>query len=162
MDELSAVLLALYAAAREESSCEFRGAALALFRPLVPFTSATWATGKINSEGVVHHSVHLFGESPDRLIDYEEVKHEDIAVFTVGKNPDRAFSFHAPSLYRESKYEGIREYAKRWEHENYILCSHYQRGSDLFQWLGVYRGAAFDAIQRIRAQDSRVALAAPH
>ena len=144
MEELSAVLLGVYSLARQVSMGEFQDAALALIQPLVAFASATWATGKILSAGVVHHSVHLLGEPPDRLADYEEVKHQDIAAFTVGRNPGRAFAFHAPSLYRERRYADIREYAKRWQHQNYILTSRVDQDSGLLQWLGVYRGDAFD------------------
>ncbi|HXZ54658.1 MAG TPA: LuxR C-terminal-related transcriptional regulator, partial [Burkholderiales bacterium] len=144
MEELSSVLCGLYGAAREVGMGEFRDVALALIQPLVAFTSATWAIGKILSHGVVHHDVHLVGEPPERLIDYEEVKHQDIAAFKIGNNPGRAFVFHAPSLYRQRRYVGIREYAKRWEHQNYVLTSRFDQDSGLLQWLGVYRGDAFD------------------
>ena len=144
MEELSGVLLGLYTAAREVGMGEFQDAALALIQPLVAFACATWATGRILSGGVVHHGVHLMGEPPDRLIDYEEVKHQDIAAFKIGKNPGRAFAFHAPSLFRERRYAGIREYAKRWQHQNYVLTSRFDQDSGLLEWLGVYRGDAFD------------------
>jgi DNA-binding CsgD family transcriptional regulator len=139
LDELSAVLLALYAAAREAPLCAFQDTALALIAPLVAFTSAAWGSGRILADGLKHHSVHLLGDPPDRLMDYEEVKHLDTAAFTVGQNPGRAFAFHAPSLYRERKFAGIREYATRWEHENYVLASHHDTEAGLLHWIGIYR-----------------------
>lgn len=143
MDELSAVLLALYGAARKVVMGEFQDAALALIYPLIAFSSAAWGTARIRDDGVVLHSVHLSGDPPDRLIDYEEVKSQDTAAFLVRQNPGRALIFHAPTLYRDSQHSGIREYAKRWKHQNYILASR-PTDSGLLAWIGVYRGASDD------------------
>lgn len=144
MEELSAVLLGVYSAAREMPLGEFQDAALALIQPLVAFTSAAWGSGRILADGLEHHSVHLIGDPPDRLMDYEEVKRQDTAAFTVGRHPGRAFAFHAPSLFREHRYAGIREYAKRWAHQSYILVSRIDQESGRLQWVGVYRGDADD------------------
>jgi len=160
MEELSAVLLALYAAAREVTLGEFQDAALALIQPLVAFTSAAWGSGRILADGLAHHSVHLVGDPPDRLMDYEEVKHQDIAAFTVGKNPGRAFAFHAPSLYSDRRYAGIREYARRWEHQSYILASRMDQESGLLHWVGVYRGDGDDQYSETERQAMELLL--PH
>lgn len=160
MEELSAVLLDLYSAARRMPLGEFQDAALTLIRPLVAFTSAAWGSGRILADGLEHHSVHLMGDPPDRLMDYEEVKHQDLAAFTVGENPGRAFAFHAPSLFRERRYAGIREYAKRWEHQSYILASRMDGESGLLQWLGVYRGDADDQYGETERQTIELLL--PH
>jgi DNA-binding CsgD family transcriptional regulator len=160
MEELSAVLLGLYSAARRVPLGEFQDAALALIQPLVAFTSAAWGSGRVLADGLAHHSVHLMGDPPDRLMDYEEVKHQDIAAFTVGKNPGRAFAFHAPSLFREHRYAGIREYAKRWDHQSYILASRVDTESGLLQWVGVYRGDADDQYSETERQ--LIELLLPH
>lgn len=160
MEELSELLLQLYSLARQIPAPEFQDAALALVQPFVVFTSAVWASGRVLSDGVVHHTVHLVGDPPDRLMDYEEVKHQDLAAFEVAKSPGRALAFHAPSLYADRQYAGIREYAKRWEHQNYILASHVEKNSGLFQWVGVYRGAPDD---QYNAGDCRtLELLVPH
>ena len=160
MEELSAVLLDLYSAARRVPLGEFQDAALMLIQPLVGFASAAWGSGRLLAEGLRHHSVHLIGDPPDRLMDYEEVKHQDLAAFTVGKNPGRAFAFHAPSLFRGRRYAGIREYAKRWEHQSYILASRVDAESGLLQWLGVYRGDADDQYGETERQTIELLL--PH
>lgn len=139
MDELSAVLLALYSAARRVATGEFQDLALALIRPITAFNSAAWGTGRVKADGAVLHSVHLVGDPPDRLIDYEEVKDQDVAVFTLKENPGRALIFHAPTLYRGPGHTGIREYAKRWKHQSYLLASRLDEDSGLIQWLGLYR-----------------------
>lgn len=161
MEELSALLLALYGAAREVPLAEFPDAALRLLQPMLAFTCATWASGRVLPDGVVHHSIHLLGEPPDRLMDYEEVKQQDTAAFAAWNNLGRALTFHVPSLYRDRTYSGIREYAKRWEHQNFILATRTIEGADdLVQWVGVYRADPDD--QYTEQERQCVELLLPH
>lgn len=160
MEDLSALLLRLYSTARQTPSGEFQDAALALIQPLASFTSAAWGSGRLTGDGIVHHTSHLVGEPPDRLIDYEEIKHLDNAAFVVGKNLGRAIRFHAPTLYQERKYLGIREYARRWKHDNYILASRFVNDSGLLQWVGVYRSN--DDRQYCEAERQCIEILLPH
>ena len=160
MEELSSVLVGLYAAARKVPMAEFQDAALALVQSLVGFTSAAWGVGRILADGLRHHSVHLVGDPPDRLMDYKEVKHRDTAAFATENNPGRAFSFHAPILFCEAEVSGTCEYAGRCEHQCYILASRLDGDSGLLHWIGVYRG---DADERYGDADRRtMELLLPH
>lgn len=142
MEQISWLLLELYRSATEIPLTDFQDYVLNLLQTVIPFSTATWACGRVLPTGVIHHSVHQFGDPPDRLMDYEEVKHQDVAAFAAWQNLGRAMVFHAPSLYHDQVYSGIREYAKRWKHQNFILASRPIERSGLLQWIGVYRADA--------------------
>ena len=140
MDELNKVLLALYAASREVPLDQFQEAALSLLKSAVHFDSAIWGSGLLTRSGLSYHSLHLHNEPQDLAVQYEEVKHQDDAVLQLWTDaPSTTRRFHAPLLFQARDKAGIRAYAARLGHQNYIVSSERSLDTGLAHWIALYR-----------------------
>lgn len=73
----------------------FRERALARLAQWLPFDSAVWASGRLTPQGPDFHTVQLWRQPPELLIDYESVKHLDPLFQRSAASPGRAFSAEA-------------------------------------------------------------------
>lgn len=160
MEGFSHLLLALYTSSREASLGEFHERALSLLNSTVAFDSAIWGTGAITPKGLAYHSLHLHNEPPDLAAEYQEVKHQDDAAFNVFRNGSGTLNFHAPALFRSPDKSGIRHYADRFGHQNYIVSSEVEPRSGTAHWISLYRAQAKN--EYTERDQLVVALLAPH
>lgn len=139
MDNLSELLLALYSASREASLEEFQELALSLSKPRVPFDSAIWGIGTLTRAGLAYNTVHLHNEPDDLALEYEEVRLDDEAAFQIGSIGVNTMRFHAPTLFQGRNKSGIRRYAARFGHQNYIMTSEIKSETNAAHWISLYR-----------------------
>lgn len=155
MAEFSDLLLAIYRAARELPMEEFQDAALEIIKPVLAFDSCTWAASELSQDGLIVHSAHLYREPLYRLEAYEEVKTQDMVAFAVAANIGKPVNTHAPTVYQGRDNTGIREYARRYRHQNILATGSHDRDTQLLRSIGLYRA---DADQQYSQHDSNCAM----
>lgn len=144
MDEVSKLLVSLYAASREYPLDDFQDAALRLVKRQLSFTSAVWGSGLFTARGLTYHSVHLHNERGDLPVLYEEVQHEDAVAFRAWHDAAHTQRFHAPVLYAGRSKSGIRQYAAAVGHQNGLSSWERAPETNLIHWIGLYRERSED------------------
>src|SRR6266700_3557256 len=116
--DLSLLLLSLYQASQDMQAVQFQDFALDLVKPILPFSSSLWGSGAITHSGFRHDTVHLHNEPKEMLVAYVEVKDQDKAVKMLRNQRGGALSYTAGDLFRDRDCAGIRDYTRRFAHEN--------------------------------------------
>lgn len=148
MREFSDFLLDLYRLARVSTLRDFRPAAMALMRPVVPFDSGRWMHGLRDAPGsFVPHGGMLLNESPDMLAAYREVRSQDrIAheLMAKGSGECVGVAYRSRSTYEGRGLAGMREYQQRFAHENVlnVVINHVELGERHWRFMALYRKSA--------------------
>jgi DNA-binding CsgD family transcriptional regulator len=146
MHELSGLLLPLYEASQALSIAKFQDFALDLVKPFLRFNSGLWSGGALSTCvcGVRADAVHLHNQGLEVLSAYAEVMKQDSAVSMLKRNGGGTISFNARSLFAGAELSGIRDYTRRFEHENTTVVCSVNTASQFINWISFYRAAATD------------------
>ncbi|UUZ68501.1 hypothetical protein LP414_34135 [Polaromonas sp. P1(28)-13] len=93
------MLLRLYRLSQELPIQHFQDAALAQIKQVLPFDSSMWGTATTKPEGIDIHTVHLHEKSPEMVVAYQLVKHQDSAAASVFGKPRVTHTFHTESSF---------------------------------------------------------------
>jgi DNA-binding CsgD family transcriptional regulator len=154
-------VLAIYRIAQESAFEQFRGRALSFVRRLCAFDSARFGSSVITPAGLTMHYAHLMNEPPESLAAYEEVKSQDYLVIAAcGKFGYGTGRSHAATHYGAPECRGLREYRRRFRHEN-VLCAYHTGARDLrTDYVSLYR--ADERAQFSEQEEGLVGGALPH
>lgn len=162
MDPLSEFLLALYRSAQDRPFEQFREHALSLLTSFTPFDSARWGSGVLVPSGLVTHHAHLHNDSPEMISAYEEVKSQDSKVIEhfFGRSGIHTLRMHPATHYSGREYRGIRDYARRFRHENMLGVADLRATDGYVNYLSLYR--ADERLQFSAEQERHLEQSFPH
>jgi DNA-binding CsgD family transcriptional regulator len=118
MDEskMDSALLDLYMQAQELDIEQFCELGLRALNQFIPFDSAIVAEGQILPNGDVKPaSMHMHNQPIEKWIDYQRVKHLDVAIEAANANLGHSISYPTNRVPNTKKYSELRDYAKRFE-----------------------------------------------
>jgi DNA-binding CsgD family transcriptional regulator len=139
----SRLVLDLYRAARETPLAQFQDAALCLIKPLLKFDSAVWGAVDATQRRIEMHHVHLHNEPAELISAYLEVQHQDHAARALMKNRKlTVLKFSSRVMYAGRDKRGIRDYTRRFRHENALLAGEVSAADNLSRWLSLWRASA--------------------
>jgi len=141
IDTFSALLLKLYRASAETALESYQDAALDILKPVLPFDSCMWGTATyLDGQGIDVHSIHLHNEPQEMMDEYEPVKHLDTAASAMANRPFLATrGFHNPSYFAGPDAGELRDYLRRFGHENSFITAHTDQRTGATQWLTLFR-----------------------
>lgn len=149
MDSLDEHVLEIYRLAQDCPLEEFRGCVFSVLSGKISFDSARWGSGSMASSGIATRFTHLHNEPPEMLAAYEEVKSQDHMVTALWKrNGHFTLRVHAATHYGAPQYRDIREYQRRFRHENSLIVTHIRAEDRRTEFISLYRAdeqAHFDA-----------------
>lgn len=151
-DAFSTLLLDIYRASAEESLERFQDAALDIIKPWLPFTGAMWGTATfVEGVGIDIHSLHLHNQSPEMILEYEDVKHLDTSAALVSSTPSITQGFHSPSWFDGgATWDDYRDWQRRHGHENVFITAATDSRTGATQWFSLFRE---DADQLCRTEE---------
>ena len=144
MNEVLTLLLELYRGASERPFEEFQEFAIRLVQPALRFESARWGAGSLEPDGFKPGLVHLHNEPDESVASWEDVLAQDTIVPEVLARPGATVSAHVPSRYAGKDQAGIRDYARKYRHQNILATAFVAPGRGSAEWLSFYRGGADD------------------
>lgn len=139
MDSHDAILFDLYRAARELPPVAFQDRALVLIKPLLKFQSAIWGSGRLTNPGIQPHRVHLHEIDPDGLIAWKQINRQDKVIPIAAANVGRTIQFHAPTLFSSRDDAVMRDYAKRYGRQSYLITAFEREAPSVMGWMSLYR-----------------------
>ncbi|UUZ76278.1 LuxR C-terminal-related transcriptional regulator [Polaromonas sp. P1(28)-13] len=137
--DFNTLLLRLYRLSQELPIQHFQDAALAQIKRVLPFDSSMWGTATTKPEGIDIHTVHLHEKSPEMLLAYEPVKHQDSAAATVFGKSHVTRTFHAESWFSDQKTRELRDFLRRFGHENIFIAADSNPRTNFVHWISLYR-----------------------
>lgn len=152
MDELLKLLLELYRGASERPIEEFQDFALELIKPVLRFESGRWGVGCLAADGFTPGHVHLNNETDESVASWEEVIGQDTIVSAVLARPGITLADCVPSRYVGKGFTGIRDYARKYRHQNVLATAFVGPGRRTAEWLSFYRGDADDCFSERERQ----------
>ncbi len=151
MNTLSEILLSLYRLARECRAGEFQDEALALLKRVTPFDSGRWGTATATPSELFFHHTHLYNEPPTMMAAYEEVKDQDLPVidlFRAGSGGNLGIRCHSPTQFGAKRQTGIRDYHRRFGHENIMVVGDKRASDGHTHYMSLYRAKEEHQYQR--------------
>lgn len=139
MAALDDILLQLYRAAREQPVAAFQDAALALARPLLQFESAIWGSGRLTHPGIAPRHMHLHQIDPQGAVEWKQINRVDKVIDIVDARRGRAVQFHAPTLFAAREDAVMRDYARRYGRQSYLITAFGNQRPGVFSWMSMYR-----------------------
>jgi DNA-binding CsgD family transcriptional regulator len=153
IDKTSHLLLDLYRSARELPIPEFQERALQLFKSFCRFDSALWGVGKISPQtGLAFHAVHLHHLPEEMLAAYEEVSDNDLVAYEAAQRMGSVCSFNLRELTPGRQYADVASFNKRWEMQNLLVGTVYDKPIGSVGFLCLYRAKDGDRY----AEDDRL------
>ncbi|MCX7276014.1 MAG: LuxR C-terminal-related transcriptional regulator [Burkholderiales bacterium] len=137
--DLNTLLLRLYRLSQELPIQLFQDAALSQIKQVLPFDSSMWGTATTTSVGIDIHTVHLHEKAPEMLQAYEPLKHLDSAAATVFGKPHVTRTFHAESWFSAPETREMREFLRRFGHENVFIAADSNPHTRFVHWISLYR-----------------------
>lgn len=134
---LSRLLLDLHAMGPSPTSGEFRERVLQRLSEALPFTSAAWATGAMTAAGPDFHTVTLWRQPAQLLVDYEAIKHQDPLFVESAQSPGRAVCASA----RATLPPAFMPFITRYQLEQAMSIMHTDSRSLLLTGLSVWRSS---------------------
>ena len=144
MNDVLKLLLDLYRGASERPFEEFQDFALELVQPALRFESARWGAGNLGPDGFKPGLVHLHNEPDESVASWEDVLAQDTIVPEVLARPGATVSAHVPSRYAGKDQAGIRDYARKYRHQNILATAFVAQGRGRAEWLSFYRSETDD------------------
>ncbi|MFN7918174.1 MAG: LuxR C-terminal-related transcriptional regulator [Vicinamibacterales bacterium] len=134
---LSRLLLDLHTLEASPSLAQFREQVLKRLSESVPFTSAVWASGAMTPGGPDFHTVTLWKQPPQLLVDYEAIKHQDPLFVESAQSPGRAVRASA----RTSLPPSFMPFVARYRLEQAMSIMHTDPRSLLLTGLSLWRSS---------------------
>lgn len=139
LSDFSDLLLRLYRLAHELPIEQFQDSALALAKQVLPFSSSMWGTATATEAGIDIHTIHLHNQPVEMLAAYEEVKHLDTAAALVQDLPGGTLASNTDVWFSRKAQGPLRDYARRFEQENFFVSTHLDSRSRFVEWISLYR-----------------------
>lgn len=137
----SALLLDLYHAARELPTGAFEERAIGMLKRLLRFESAVWGSGVLRQDGgVVPNVVHMHEQPLESVQEWASINAADPVAVACMSRPGQPIAFHAPTLFASPAAAAMRQYAKRYGRQSYMVCAlRHEVHDDFIVWLSLYR-----------------------
>jgi DNA-binding CsgD family transcriptional regulator len=142
MDARSELLLSLYSGARGLPSSEFQAFALRLLRPALRFQSAILGLGYFegsNAPALVPLSSATDQIDPAGFAEWKQINRADKIIPIVRFQPRTTFNFHAPTVFSGKSDLVMRDYARRFGRQSYLVTALTDIASPIFEWCSIYR-----------------------
>lgn len=134
---LSRLLLDLHDPGTGLSIADFRERVLRRLSEAVPFTSAAWASGTMTKTGPDFHTITLWKQPPQLLVDYDAIKHQDPLFVESAQSPGRAVRATA----RTSLPPAFMPFVARYRLEQAMSIMHTDPRSLLLTGLSLWRSS---------------------
>lgn len=148
------LVIELYRAAQEMAVDEFWEFSMSLFKSLVPFDSARYASVLLMQQGMQVQEVYLHNKPIEAILDYTAITHADPVLEAGRTNPGRMIRFHPPTLFAGKEKRPLFDYAKRYEHANGMTTIHFDQDSPHAQAISIFRA---DENSHFQKQDGWIA-----
>jgi DNA-binding CsgD family transcriptional regulator len=139
IEDAAKLLLNLYGLARELPVGEFQTQALLLLKRHLHFCSAIWGEGKLSSLWLAPHKLHTHYVDPDALARWSELIRVDKVIPIMLDNLGTTIPFHAPTLFSDPRDLAMRDYAKQYGRQSYIVTNIPARLARELHWISLYR-----------------------
>ena len=143
METESDLLLALYRGAREMQTADFQAFAISLLQPVMRFQSAVWGAGYLKgpstSPSLVPIQAAMLDIDPDAFVYWKAVNRADKVIPRIITAPGTTFNFHAPTLFGDREDKVMRDYAKRFGRQSYLVTSLAPNEAPIMEWASFYR-----------------------
>ena len=138
------LLLALYRDAMTLPTVAFQDRAIQRLRDPLRFQSAIWGQGYLAGTGqgtgrLVPLQVHTHEIDPAGFERWKAINRADKVIPIVLGAPGQTHGFHAPSLFGARNDAVMRDYARRFGRQSYLITAFGRRGSTLHEWCSFYR-----------------------
>ncbi len=137
--DFNTLLLRLYRLSQELPIQHFQDAALVQIKRVLPFDSSMWGTATTKPEGIDIHTVHLHEKSPEMVVAYQQIKHQDSAAASVFGKPRVTHIFHTRSSFPGADKNEFRDFLRRFQHENFFVTAENLPRKNFMHWFSLYR-----------------------
>ena len=137
--DFNTLLLRLYRLSQELPIHHFQDAALAQIKRVLPFDSSMWGTATTKPEGIDLHTVHLHEKSPEMVVAYQLVKHQDSAAASVFGKPRVTHTFHTESSFPGADKKELRDFLRCFQQENFFVTAENLPRKNFMHWFSLYR-----------------------
>jgi len=137
--DFNTLLLRLYRLSQELPIQHFQDAALAQVKQVLPFDSSMWGTATTKPEGIDIHTVHLHAISPDMLVEYETLKHQDATAAMVLDESEVTYSINIETFYAGRAAREYRDFSQRFGVENMLIAADNNPRTQFVHWISLYR-----------------------
>ena len=142
LDKISVALLEVYEAGRSASLETFQQVALEQLRSCLRFTSSWWGEATMTPAGLDIHQSYTSNQPPELVKEYLAVRDEDdvaVGAFNLTKPGPVTLRVHAPTVFRENAFAGLRSYAKKLGHQSDLITYHADCENEFLEWVSLYR-----------------------
>lgn len=154
------LLLSLYRQAMTLPQPDFRTGAITLLHQALRFQSSIWGTGHLvgreaGPAQLVPLEVHTDAIDPAGFERWKGINGADKAIPVVLASPRKTHQFHAPTLFNGKEDAAMRDYAKAFGRQSYLITTSGPKGSTLHEWCSLYRPDPqdhFSEAERARCQ----------
>lgn len=136
--DIHVVLLKLYRLSHELPIGGFQDAALEEIKTLLPFDSSMWGTGNLRN-GLEMHTVHLHQKSPEMLVEYGDLNHQDNTHATLIQAPRVTIAVNADQGDRWRDAPELKDFLLRYQQENSLITAAYNTQDQTIHWMSLYR-----------------------
>ena len=137
--DFNELLLRLYRLSQELPIHYFQDVALSLVKQVLPFDSSMWGTVTYGPNVFDIHTIHLHEESPEVLVAYEQVKHQDSAVGSFVGVSHGVRSFHYESFSASPDKKDFQNYLHCFDHHNYFIAADSLLSKNFAHWISLNR-----------------------
>jgi DNA-binding CsgD family transcriptional regulator len=155
----SELLLKLYRHARLMPAAEFHEFAIQLVRPVLRFQSACWGLGYFQGASIDSPLLPLAQRTleidPESTADWVEINRADKVIPIALAAQNATCNFHAPTLFSGPGDSAMREYARRYGRQCYMITVIRGNPGSIVEWLSVYRPDPddhFSEAERVQCQ----------
>jgi DNA-binding CsgD family transcriptional regulator len=143
------LLLRLYRDAMACPTPDFQDRAIRLLGRALRFESAIWGNGYLDEgrdagRGLVPLQVHTHEIDPAGFEHWKSINRADKVIPLVLARPGHAHAFHAPTLFSGRQDAVMRDYARRFGRQSYLITAFGSTDSTLLEWCSLYRPDADD------------------
>ncbi len=143
----SAALLQLYRQAAAQPRAAFVACGLQWLRRQVRHQSAILGQGYLQTDQAGHRpgvplvplELHSVAVDPAGVAEWRHLNHADRAIPIVLSAPGRAHAFHAPTLFAAAQDAPMRDYARRFGRQSYLITALTAPHSTVVAWCSLYR-----------------------
>lgn len=143
------LVMRLYREAMTLSGDAFQASAIRSLRLALRFESAIWGRGYFGGPGpleghLIPLQVHTHEVDPAALEQWKAINRADKVIPIVLATPRRTHAFHAPTLFAGKTDSAMRDYARRFGRQSYLITAFGSPDSTLREWCSFYRPDAQD------------------
>jgi DNA-binding CsgD family transcriptional regulator len=139
IEDAEKLLLELYGLSRELPLHDFQAHALRLLKPHLDFCSAIWGEGRRSPLGLAPHRLHSHDVDAEAVARWSEIIRLDKAIPILLANLGKSIRFHAPTLFNGRGDSVMREYARKYGRQSYMVTNIPTHHPSALEWISLYR-----------------------